>query len=212
MMAAGAVLTAIVMNLLNNNSGLSSTSSLLVNTNNNNPASSAATATSSRAVEERSSSSSSSISAAGGASVQVVVDGIEPAEGWHPIHVFYGKMNHLLDPIPVEKFWVPLENHASQKGGSLTTVLAKQKNREWFSQHGQDVAVMKALDFPENAFFVDLAANDAVWASNTFVMEQSFGWKGKDTISIKCSRLIRNDTIRYDARFVAIYFFGHDIF
>lgn len=40
---------------------------------------------------------------------------------------------------------------------------------------------MKALNFPVNGFFIDLAANDAVWASNTFALEQHFGWKGKNS-------------------------------
>jgi hypothetical protein len=176
MMAVGSILTAIVMNLLNNNNTPNPSGGLyqssLLQLNNNSPAMQ-------RAAEEKVSSSSSSSSTS---SVQVVVDGIEPAEGWHPIHVFYGKMNHILDPIPSEKFWVPLDTTTTTTTTTSTTTTLqqqKQNHREWFSQHGQDVAVMKALDFPQNAFFVDLAANDAVWASNTFVMEQSFGWKGK---------------------------------
>lgn len=48
----------------------------------------------------------------------------------------------------------------------------------WLAQHGQDVAVAKVLEFRRDGFFVDLAANDAVWASNTVVLEQVFGWKG----------------------------------
>jgi hypothetical protein len=48
----------------------------------------------------------------------------------------------------------------------------------WTGQHGQDVAVAKFFDFSPNGFFVDLAANDAVWASNTFMLEQNLGWKG----------------------------------
>jgi hypothetical protein len=49
---------------------------------------------------------------------------------------------------------------------------------EWFGQHGQDVAVAKFFNFKKNGFFVDLAANDAVWASNTFALERNFGWSG----------------------------------
>ena len=82
--------------------------------------------------------------------------------GWNPIHVFYGKMNHLLDPIP-DKWW--LKDSPKHK-----------KGKKWFSQHGQDVAIAKVFQFKKNGYFVDLAANDAVWASNTFAMEQNFGW------------------------------------
>jgi hypothetical protein len=83
--------------------------------------------------------------------------------GWNPIHVFYGKMSHILDPIPADEYWADDGPY---------------NERKWFSQHGQDVAVMKILNFQKDGFFVDLASNDAVWASNTFVMEQKFGWKG----------------------------------
>lgn len=157
MVALGAVFTAIVMNLFSSDDGPTTIryESSLIGGQQPQPQSTAAAASSTATATATSSS--------GGVSSQVVVDGIEPAEGWHPIHVFYGKMNHLLDAIPSDRFWVP---------GS------QQNNREWFSQHGQEVAVMKALDFPENGFFIDLAANDAVWASNTFVLEQHFGWNG----------------------------------
>lgn len=84
--------------------------------------------------------------------------------GWGPIHVYYGAMDHLTRGIP-SKWW-------------LKTSPNHQEGEEWFSQHGQDVAVAKVLDFRQNGFFVDLAANDAVWASNTFSLEQNFNWRG----------------------------------
>lgn len=83
--------------------------------------------------------------------------------GWHPIHVYYGKMDHLVGDIDASQYWSDWQH---------------PKDRKWMSQHGQDVAVMKVLDFPREGFFIDLAANDAVWASNTFTLEQKFGWKG----------------------------------
>jgi dTDP-4-dehydrorhamnose 3,5-epimerase-like enzyme len=84
--------------------------------------------------------------------------------GFHPIHVCYGKMNHLLDLIP-KTWW--LKHSPTHKAG-----------KKWFSQHGQDLAVAKALNIKKHGYFVDLAANDAVWASNTFGLEQNFKWNG----------------------------------
>lgn len=84
--------------------------------------------------------------------------------GFHPIHVYFGKMNQLFDPIPKHWWLEPSPNHKT--------------GERWFSQHGQDIAVLKALDFKKYGYFVDLAANDAVWASNTFGLEQNFGWSG----------------------------------
>jgi Methyltransferase FkbM domain len=86
--------------------------------------------------------------------------------GWNPIHVFYGKMNHVYDPIPVDWYLKKSPKHTTSK------------SRQWFGQHGQDVAVAKFFNFKSNGYFVDLAANDAVWASNTFSLEQNFDWKG----------------------------------
>ena len=85
-------------------------------------------------------------------------------EGWNPIHVFYGKMNHITDEIN-EKYY--LKDVEKNKNGKV-----------FFGQHGQDVAVLKFFNFKKDGFFVDLAANDAVWASNTFALEQNFDWKG----------------------------------
>ena len=64
------------------------------------------------------------------------------SEGWHPIHVFYGKKEGLkLDPT-----------------------------KEWFAQVHQDEIVVDLLG--ENGYFVDLAANDAKELSNTVALEK----------------------------------------
>lgn len=85
-------------------------------------------------------------------------------DGWNPIHVYYGDMNHITDDIPEEYRLVYVE---------------KNKNGErWFSQHNQDLEVFHFLKQKRNGFFVDLAANDAVWASNTFALEQNYNWTG----------------------------------
>jgi hypothetical protein len=85
--------------------------------------------------------------------------------GWKSIHVFYGDRRHLTNAIP-NTFWL----HERPETHPITGT--------WFSQHGQDVAVQTVLNFKQSGFFVDLAANDAVWASNTFALESNFNWRG----------------------------------
>lgn len=46
------------------------------------------------------------------------------------------------------------------------------------AQEGQDLIVSGLLGNKTGGFFVDLAANDAIDISNTFVLERSFGWDG----------------------------------
>ena len=66
----------------------------------------------------------------------------QESQGWHPIHVFYGKEEGLkLDP-----------------------------NKEWFAQVHQDEIVVNLLG--ENGYFIDLAANDAKELSNTVGLEK----------------------------------------
>lgn len=64
------------------------------------------------------------------------------SQGWHPIHVFYGKEEGLqADPT-----------------------------QEWFAQVHQDEIVMDVIG--PNGFFIDLAANDAKEWSNTIALEK----------------------------------------
>lgn len=86
--------------------------------------------------------------------------------GVRPIYVHTGNFDLLSDAIPTKWWLATSPAHSANVHG------------EWFAQHGQDVAVAKFHNFKQNGFFVDLAANDAVWASNTFSLEQNFGWKG----------------------------------
>lgn len=85
-------------------------------------------------------------------------------EGWKPVHVYYGDTNIVTDPIP-EKWY-------------LHDIPKNQNGNNWFGQHGQDVAVAKFFNLKRNGFFIDLAANDAIWASNTFALEHNLGWDG----------------------------------
>jgi FkbM family methyltransferase len=46
------------------------------------------------------------------------------------------------------------------------------------SQYGQDCFVMEVLGGMRNGFFLDSGAADGVDASNTYLLESTFGWKG----------------------------------
>ena len=48
----------------------------------------------------------------------------------------------------------------------------------WNSQAGQDSVVASLLRCKRNGFFIDLATNDPVRASNSFRLERDFGWTG----------------------------------
>ena len=85
----------------------------------------------------------------------------------------FGKLDHLSSKIPTE-WW--LETSPAHKNN---------RNGKWFAQHGQDVAVAKFFNFKRNGFFVDLAANDAVWASNTFSLEQNVMIQGTFGTKVK---------------------------
>jgi hypothetical protein len=49
---------------------------------------------------------------------------------------------------------------------------------QWTSQVGQDRTIAEIFDGKRGGFFLDLAANDATFLSNTLMLEQSFGWRG----------------------------------
>jgi hypothetical protein len=71
------------------------------------------------------------------------------SRGWHPVDVFYGDSSHL----------------DRQVNGSL-----------WTSQANQDHIVFNLLG--KGGYFVDLAANDATYLSNTYALETHHGWNG----------------------------------
>ena len=46
------------------------------------------------------------------------------------------------------------------------------------SQHGQDATIIKLFGSRRNGYFVDLAANEPLYLSNTRTLERDFGWRG----------------------------------
>ena len=66
----------------------------------------------------------------------------------------------------------------STPGSASTPPRITGGGENWLGQFGQDVAVGKFFKFKKNGFFVDLASNHAFKASNTFTLEQNYGWKG----------------------------------
>ena len=53
--------------------------------------------------------------------------------------------------------------------------LSIQRN---FSQAGQDLFVLSALDGKRNGVFLDLGCNEPIQINNTYLLESGFGWTG----------------------------------
>jgi len=63
-------------------------------------------------------------------------------------------------------------------GANETSVGRAHNFGDWHSQFKQDRLIASLLGWKHGGFFVDLAANDPVDLSNTFSLEQDYGWKG----------------------------------
>jgi len=55
---------------------------------------------------------------------------------------------------------------------------SNEQSNEWNGQVKQDQVVWNLLSQKRNGFFVDLAANDAEYLSNTYALETRHGWNG----------------------------------
>lgn len=84
--------------------------------------------------------------------------------GWNELNVHFGSQNQLVDPIPSDYFLLGSDRH--------------QEGTKWFSEQQQDLTVARIFDFEPSLYYIDLAANDAVWSSNTFSLERNLGWHG----------------------------------
>jgi hypothetical protein len=83
----------------------------------------------------------------------------EKRDGWKAINVFYGNENHL------ETNWISKAPDMKNK-------------KKWYSQFRQDEVVVSLLRGKRNGYFIDLAANNAYRLSNSYSLEQSYGWNG----------------------------------
>ena len=85
----------------------------------------------------------------------------------------YGKTFEVCADL--ELGWKRIDVYVGPEHANART---SRKKNEWrsASQCGQD-AVVRAI-FAEPGFFVDLAANDAFWISNTYSLETYLNWEG----------------------------------
>ena len=77
---------------------------------------------------------------------------VEGDDGWKTMNVFYGSTQQFESSL--------------------------QSEQRFFSQARQDEIVLKMLRNKTNGYFVDLAANDAAFLSNSYALERHYGWKG----------------------------------
>eukprot|EP01006_Ploeotia_vitrea_P017509 TRINITY_DN48675_c0_g1_i1.p1 TRINITY_DN48675_c0_g1~~TRINITY_DN48675_c0_g1_i1.p1 ORF type:complete len:310 (-),score=10.40 TRINITY_DN48675_c0_g1_i1:246-1175(-) len=71
----------------------------------------------------------------------------------------------ICPPIPEQRLQAPTT--------SKPTVLDGYQ-----SQCGQEIWALSVLGWKKNGFFVDMAANEPQWISNTYLLEQTMGWHG----------------------------------
>lgn len=62
--------------------------------------------------------------------------------------------------------------------GKVDKGAVDDKPGSWHSQSGQDTRVAQLLEGKRGGFFVDLAANEPVYLSNTRALERDYGWRG----------------------------------
>lgn len=81
-------------------------------------------------------------------------------DGWHSILVFYGDSDLLSTKTTAKN-------------------ADKQQQHPWFAQARQDEIIAALYRNQTNLYFVDLAANNAVYLSNTLGLERNLQWRGK---------------------------------
>ena len=51
-------------------------------------------------------------------------------------------------------------------------------NNTQYSQNGQDLFVLKKLNYKRNGYFVEIGVGDGIHISNTYLLEKDYGWTG----------------------------------
>ena len=86
---------------------------------------------------------------------------LEDTDGWKTIHVFRGKRKELQELRRQERGKLP------------------QDESQWVGQVEQDRIISSLYHGKKtNGFFLDLAANAAVYLSNTYALERKLNWTG----------------------------------
>jgi len=85
--------------------------------------------------------------------------------GWRQVLTYVGSAELSAG---VDKYGQPSEENVDVYG----------QPSEEHSQAGQDWLVASILSCKREGYFVDLAANDPVWLSNTLMLERLFDWSG----------------------------------
>lgn len=88
-------------------------------------------------------------------------------DGWNTIHVFYHNATLFQESGRIFK---GDKKRKQQNASGLPHV--------WYSQANQDQVVMTLFHSQRNGYFIDLAANDATYLSNTYVLETQYEWTG----------------------------------
>lgn len=70
----------------------------------------------------------------------------------------------------------PLNNKGDEEGSSSSS--STSSSTRYYSQANQDQAVLTLLQFQRQGYFIDLAANDPIYNSNTYALERQYGWTG----------------------------------
>ena len=62
--------------------------------------------------------------------------------------------------------------------------------KEFYSQAGQDLFVLTALDGKKNGKFIEIGAYHPTSLSNTYLLESHFGWDGIMLIIVKMEEIL----------------------
>ena len=86
------------------------------------------------------------------------------------VHAEVGLLSHELS--------IALANNSLKSQGIQNCNLGQDYNSLSRSQLGQDLWVLKKLDWMRNGYFVEFGATDGVLLNNTWLLEKHFGWDG----------------------------------
>jgi hypothetical protein len=99
-----------------------------------------------------------------------------------------GEVLPHTDEIPekdiTQRGWVSIQIFAGQDDIFLEA--QRVDKTQWYAQVGQDAMVAGLMRNKTQGYFVDLAANSAVYLSNTLSLEQRLHWTGKCKMHIQC--------------------------